>query len=110
MAAVTAASNDFSYEEVFVEQLRAFLEPGDVVVGISTSGQSRNVLRALEYAAGNGAVALAITGTCGTGLRALAHETLVIDSSSVQRIEDVTMVAAHLLCLMVRARATAVTS
>jgi D-sedoheptulose 7-phosphate isomerase len=104
MAAVTAASNDFSYEQVFVEQLRAFLEPGDVVVGISTSGRSSNVLRALEYAADNGAVALAITGRSGSELRTLAHETLVIDSASVQRIEDVTMVAAHLLCVTVRAR------
>jgi len=104
MAAVTAASNDFSYDQVFVEQLRAFLEPGDVVVGISTSGQSPNVIRALEYAAGCGATTLAITGEYGVGLRALAHETLVIESTNVQRIEDVTMVAGHLLCLMVRAR------
>jgi D-sedoheptulose 7-phosphate isomerase len=107
MAAVTAASNDFSYEEVFVEQLRSFLEPADVVIGISTSGRSSNVIRALEFAAGRGAAALAITGRSGAGLRTLARETLVIDSVSVQRIEDVTMVAAHLLCLTVRARCQA---
>jgi D-sedoheptulose 7-phosphate isomerase len=106
-ATLTAAANDLGYDEVFVEQLRAFLQPGDVVLGISTSGRSPNVVRALEYAAGHGASVLAITGEHGTGLRALAHETLVIDSGSVQRIEDVTLVAGHMICLMVRARCEA---
>jgi D-sedoheptulose 7-phosphate isomerase len=106
-AALTAASNDLGYDEVFIEQLRAFLQPGDVVLGISTSGQSRNVVRALDYAAGRGASVLAITGRHGTGLRALAHEALVIESGSVQRVEDVTLVAGHMICLMVRARCEA---
>lgn len=106
-AAMTAASNDHGYEEVFVEQLRGFLQADDVVLGISTSGRSANIVRALEYAASRDATVLAITGEHGTGLRALAHETLVIGSGSVQRVEDVTLVAGHLICLMVRARCEA---
>jgi D-sedoheptulose 7-phosphate isomerase len=104
MASLTAASNDFSYDEGFVEQLRGLMQPGDVVLGISTSGRSPNVMRALEYAASRGATVMAITGERGTGLRTLTHETLVIDSNSVQRVEDITLVAGHIICLMVRAR------
>jgi len=104
VAAVTAAANDVSYDQVFVEQLRAFLAPGDVVLGISTSGTSKNVIAGLQYAASRGAQALAITGEGGAGLRGVAHETLVIRSGSVQRIEDVTLVAGHIICMMLRAQ------
>jgi len=106
-AALTAAANDFGYHEGFTEQLRSFMQPGDVVLGISTSGRSPNVLRALEFAASGGATVFAITGEHGTELRTLSNETLVIASDSVQRVEDVTLVAGHMLCLMVRARCEA---
>jgi D-sedoheptulose 7-phosphate isomerase len=104
VATLTAAANDVSYDESFVEPLRAWLQPGDVVVAISTSGRSRNVLRALEFARGRGAVLLAFTGQTGGPMQGLADETFVIASENVQRVEDVTMVAGHLLCLMVRDR------
>lgn len=100
--ALTAIANDFSYADVFVEQLQAFLEPGDVVIGFSTSGSSPNVLRAVEYGNARGALTVGITGRNGTALGRLAQRTLFVNASSVQQIEDATMVVGHLLCLHVK--------
>jgi D-sedoheptulose 7-phosphate isomerase len=101
---ITAAANDFDYSEIFADQLRTFMAAGDVVIGISTSGRSPNVLRAMEYANQYGAVSIGITGLGGQALKAIASLTLVIASTSVQRIEDVAGVAAHLACLHSRAK------
>jgi|OpeIllAssembly_1097287.scaffolds.fasta_scaffold41441_2 D-sedoheptulose 7-phosphate isomerase len=102
VAALTAAGNDLAYEEVFVEQLRTFMEAGDVVVGISTSGRSRNILRAVEYANQRGAITFGITGADGGPLRAMTADSLSIPSLSVQQIEDLTTVAGHIACLATR--------
>ena len=101
---ITAAANDFDYSEIFADQLRTFMAPGDVVIGISTSGRSPNVLRAMEYANQYGGISIGITGQAGQALKAIASLTLVIASTSVQRIEDVAGVAAHLACLHTRAK------
>jgi D-sedoheptulose 7-phosphate isomerase len=103
-ATITAAANDFDYSEIFADQLRTFMSPGDVVIGISTSGRSPNVIRALEYANENGGLSLGITGQGGAALKAVAETTLMVASTSVQRIEDVAGVAAHLACLLTRNR------
>ncbi len=100
VSSMTAIGNDLAYEDVFVEQLKALLRPDDVVIGISTSGSSPNVLRAIDYANRHGAVTIGITGSEGRRLRDLARDSLVIRSANVQTIEDVSMVAAHLLCLL----------
>ena len=99
---LTAAANDFAYEEAYAEQLKAFLEPGDVVIGLSTSGSSPNVLRTLEYAAAAGATTVGITSTDGAALRARVEHAVLVPSRSVQHVEDATMVVGHLLCLRVR--------
>lgn len=101
-SAITMIGNDFAYEEVFAEQLRTLLEPGDVLLGISTSGTSRNVLRALEYGLEHGATALGITGIHGCALRDRSTHALTIASESVQHIEDLTLVAGHVLCMLTR--------
>lgn len=98
---ITAVSNDVAFEEVFVEQLRAFLGPSDLVIGLSTSGSSRNVLRAIDYARENGAATIGITGGGGAALQHRAAYTVVVPSRSVQQIEDATMVLGHLVCLTV---------
>ena len=103
-ATITAAANDFDYSEIFADQLRTFMTAGDVVIGISTSGRSPNVLRAMEYANLHGATSIGITGQGGAPLKALASLTVVVASNSVQRIEDVAGVAAHLACLHARAK------
>jgi D-sedoheptulose 7-phosphate isomerase len=102
MSAVSAIANDIAYSEIFVEQLKPFLTPRDVVIGFSTSGSSPNVIRAIEYANAVGATTIGVTGLKGMLLHALAGQTLVVPSTSVQQVEDATMVAAHLLCLRVK--------
>jgi D-sedoheptulose 7-phosphate isomerase len=97
---LTACANDFGFEHAFAEQLRGLVGQGDVVVAISTSGASPNVLRAVEYARREGAITLALTGQSGSRLRGAVDEALVIPSSDVQIIEDAAMVSAHLLCLL----------
>jgi len=99
LAAISAIGNDISYDEIFAEQLRAFIEPGDVVVGLSTSGSSPNVLRAVEYANSVRATTIGVTGLQGERLSGLARYALVLPSTSVQHIEDATMMVGHLLCL-----------
>lgn len=99
LAAISAIGNDISYDEIFVEQLRAFISPGDVVVGFSTSGSSPNVLRAVEYANDVCATTVGVTGLQGARLAGLARHTLMLPSTSVQHVEDATMVVGHLLCL-----------
>lgn len=99
VAAMSAIANDISYDDVFVEQLRTFIAPNDVLVAFSTSGRSPNVLRAVEYANRVAAVTVAVTGQEGVALRGLAQHTVTVQSTSVQQVEDATMVIGHLLCL-----------
>jgi D-sedoheptulose 7-phosphate isomerase len=99
---ISAIANDIAFDQIFTEQLRAFCQRNDVVIGLSTSGSSPNVLSALEYANSVGATTLGITGRNGRLLRQLAKHTLIVDSTSVQHTEDATMVAGHVLCLRVR--------
>ena len=107
LAGLTAVANDIAYEQVYAEQLRAFLSRHDVVIGLSTSGSSPNVLRALEYANEAGAMTMGITGLGGHQLRSRVRLPIVVASSSVQHIEDATMVIGHLVCLIVRDRVLA---
>jgi D-sedoheptulose 7-phosphate isomerase len=104
LSAISAIGNDLAYDEIFAEQLRDALDAGDVVFGLSTSGSSPNVLRALEYANEVGAITLGITGQRGHKLQAHARLTLAVASDSVQHVEDATMVALHLLCLKVQSK------
>jgi D-sedoheptulose 7-phosphate isomerase len=103
LSAISAIANDLAYEEIFAEQLRAFGQAGDVVIGLSTSGSSPNVLRAIEYANTIGAFTIGVTGRGGTKLRDAARHAIVVESTSVQHVEDATMVAGHILCLRVKA-------
>jgi D-sedoheptulose 7-phosphate isomerase len=101
-SAISAIANDLCYSEIFAEQLRTFAQSGDVLLGLSTSGSSPNVLRAVDYANSIGVLTVGITGRGGQKLADLARQTLVIDSLSTQHVEDATMVAGHVLCLRVK--------
>lgn len=103
-SAMTAIGNDIAYDEIFAEQLRTYIEPGDIVLGLSTSGSSPNVLKAMEFARNAGAVTMGITGSAGHRLRELSTYCVMIDSTSVQHVEELTLVATHLLCVMSRTR------
>lgn len=99
---ICAWANDNGYDCIFAEQLDSFLEPGDVVIAISGSGNSPNVLRAVEKANAMGAITIGWTGFEGGRLAALAQKSIVVNSDNMQRIEDVHMVLGHLVfaCLM----------
>jgi D-sedoheptulose 7-phosphate isomerase len=95
---MTALSNDLSYEDVFVEQMRNFAEPGDVLLAISGSGNSENVLRAVRFANGMGCHTVGFSGFGGGKLKDLAHDCVVVESDHMGRVEDMHMVLQHIIC------------
>jgi D-sedoheptulose 7-phosphate isomerase len=99
-SSLTAIGNDFGYEEVFARQLRGLLAKGDVVIGLSTSGASPNVIRAIEEANRQGAVTVAFTGAKGK-LRERAQQVLSIPSTDTPRIQEAHMLAGHIICGLV---------
>jgi len=97
-----AWGNDSCYADIFVEQLKNLLEPGDVVVGISGSGNSENVIRAIEYANSHNAITIGWSGFAGGKLNELAQISLVVPSNYMQRIEDIHLLLEHLITSLIR--------
>ena len=95
---MTALSNDLSYEDVFVEQLKNFAEPGDVLLAISGSGNSENVLRAVRFANGMGCHTVGFAGFGGGMLKDLVCHCIVVESDHMGRVEDVHLVLQHIVC------------
>lgn len=95
---LTAIANDCGFAEIFDRQLEALCAPGDVVVGISTSGKSRNVCAALERARELGAFTVAMTGETGGHLAGYADECLRVASSDTARVQEGHIVLGHILC------------
>ena len=95
---ITAYSNDVGYEVVFAEQLRNFAEPGDLFMAISGSGNSPNVLRAMEYANSAGCRTIALTGRDGGKLGPLAQLNIQVNVPHMGRIEDAHFVVCHMIC------------
>ena len=94
---ITALGNDLSYEDVFVEQLKNFARRGDLLLAISGSGNSENVLRAVRYANSIGCRTIGLAGFAGGKLREQAQECLVVSSDHMGRIEDGHFVVQHLI-------------
>lgn len=97
-SAVTAIANDHGYDEVFARQLEAFAVPGDVAIGISTSGSSPNVIQALTLARRRGLFTIALTGSSGGRLRGLADVLIAVPSDDTPRIQECHILAGHALC------------
>ena len=95
---ITAYANDVTYDCVFVEQLKNFAEPGDVVIAISGSGNSPNVLHAIEYANSIGCRTIALSGRDGGKLGAMAELNVQASNPHMGRIEDVHMIVMHMIC------------
>lgn len=95
---LTAIANDFGYEDVFRRQVEALGEPGDVLVGISTSGNSKNVCGALELARDMGLITVAMTGLGGGKMAALADHSLCIDSTDTARVQEAHILVGHMFC------------
>lgn len=94
---LTAYSNDVGYECVFVEQLKNFAQPGDVVMAISGSGNSPNVLHAIEYGNTVGCRTIGLTGRDGGKLGPLAQINIQVSNPHMGRIEDAHMVTCHMI-------------
>ena len=94
---VMAIANDICFAEVFAHQLRGKLKPEDLVIGISGSGNSENVLRAVQYAKDMGVPTMGVTGYSGGKLRALADFTMHVDIDDMQIAEDLHMMFDHML-------------
>lgn len=92
-----AYGNDLSFDDVFVEQLKNFIEPGDVVVGISGSGNSKNIIKAIEFANGQENITVGITGFGGGKLKSIATYSVNANRNDMQISEDVHMILVHVL-------------
>lgn len=103
---LTAWANDFSYEDVFSEQLRNFVQPKDVAFAISGSGNSKNVLNALQVARDAGATTVGICGFEGGAMKRLCDFCVVVPSNNMQIVEDVHLAAAHSIYRFVHSRIT----
>lgn len=101
---LTSVSNDFGFEEVFRRQVEAHCAEGDILVGISTSGTSRNVCAALRTARELSALTVAFTGADGGEAGSLAHLTLRVPSKNTARIQEAHILCGHMLCDWVDAR------
>ena len=104
LALLSAWANDVGYDSVFLGQLRPYLRDGDVVIGVSASGNSENVLRAIRYAREVGATTIALTGFGGGALAPLVDVGLVVDSNHYGVVEDVHMQIGHIICYFFRQR------
>ena len=99
---ISAWANDTSYSNVFAQQLENYLEPGDVVIGISSSGNSMNVVNALELAKSRGATTLAFTGFEGGKVKDIAHHCIVVPNNSMEQIEDIHLLLGHVITTSLR--------
>ena len=102
-AAMTAISNDYSYDEVFARQVLAAGRPGDVVVGLTTSGNSTNVIRALEAATSAEMTTVVLTGADGGKAAAIATVPIQVPTDDTARAQEACLHLGHTICEMVEA-------
>ena len=95
---MTALANDYDYDEIFVGQLRNFANPQDLLIGLSVSGDSPNVVKAMNWAKENGLSTFALTGARRGKITEIADDCLVINSDHYGRVEDAQMMICHILC------------
>ena len=100
IATVMAYANDLSYIDIFKEQLKNFLAPRDVVIGISGSGNSENIIKAINYANDNNGITIALTGFNGGILKKIAQYSVHVNVDDMQIVEDLHMVFDH-LCMKI---------
>ena len=98
---LTAISNDYEYNRVFARQVEAFVKSGDIVIGISTSGNSKNVIQALHLANEMGAVTVGLTGNSGGEMKHCVDFLIDIPSCDIPRIQEAHIMIGHILCDLV---------
>lgn len=100
-SALTAIGNDYDFEEIFSRQVRGLGKTGDVLVGISTSGNSRNVIRALEVARDLEMLTIGLTGETGGCMRALCDLAICVPSNRTNHIQEMHIAVGHMICAIV---------
>lgn len=100
---ITAVANDFGFEEIFARQIEALCTPSDLVVGISTSGSSENVLAGIRRATALGACTVGFAGGDGGSLRDAARHCLVVPAGAPARVQEAHIMIGHVLCDLVEA-------
>ena len=98
---LTCVANDYSYDDIFARQVEGLGRPGDVLIGISTSGHSENVLRAFKTAKDMNLMTIAMLGKDGGPAKDLADHALIIPSDSTARIQEVHILIGHILCELI---------
>jgi D-sedoheptulose 7-phosphate isomerase len=99
---MTAWANDTSYENIYAAQLSSLVQAGDIVIGISCSGNSANVLNAMAVARHNGATTIAFTGDHGGRLKQMVDYCILAPSPSIEQQEDVHLILEHCICAAIR--------
>jgi len=97
-SAITAGGNDIGFDNIFSRQVEALVKPGDLALGISTSGNSENVVRALKQARDMGAIAAGFGGNNGGAMAEVADPYLVVPSKTTPRIQEMHILLGHMLC------------
>jgi D-sedoheptulose 7-phosphate isomerase len=95
---LSALSNDYDFSQVFVRQIEAFGKKGDILIGISTSGTSENVVKAVKYAKSLGLTTIVLTGSSGGKLAKLADLTIAVPADNVQRVQEAHITIGHIWC------------
>ena len=104
-SALTAIANDFGFDELFARQVEALCRSGDVAIGISTSGNSENVIRGLRAAKAAGAVTVAFTGEGGGRLAGQVDRSIFVPSKVTARIQEMHLMLGHVLCALLEQEA-----
>jgi D-sedoheptulose 7-phosphate isomerase len=98
---ITSIGNDYDFSEIFSKQIRAIAQKGDIAWGMSTSGTSANVIKAMETAKKIGMVTIGLTGRDGGEIARIADHALIVSSTSTPRIQEVHITVGHAICEMV---------
>ncbi len=102
MSLFSALANDFGYDQVFSEQLKSLIQPGDVAIGISGSGNSANVLNAIQAARELGAVTIGFVGFDGGRLKGMVDRCVHVPCDCMEQVEDVHLILEHLISTCLR--------
>lgn len=97
-SALTCLGNDYGFESIFSRQIEALAKKGDAVIGISTSGNSENVFKALKQANELGAVSIGFLGNDGGRIKKIAHKAIVVPSNDTARIQESHITIGHIIC------------
>ncbi len=98
---LTAVANDYSYDLIYARLLQGIGNKGDILIGLSTSGNSKNIIKAFEVAKEKGMVTIGFTGESGGGMKALSDHLLNVPSNDTPRIQECHMLVGHIICQLV---------